>query len=165
MRNLSICVVLTIIISALIHCTFDHRYLITSDQHESNDRICLIDSTMMVKFGYTPYESSNINGSCLIKVPDWVATEDRLDNLAQYYLYFASHFGDFIRIAWSPSIIGPYTTSVDYKEEVLTLYNDHLIINDSTRIYDHIASPLVLPDYTDELTYLFYHAPVDVNGL
>jgi hypothetical protein len=47
---------------------------------------------------------ANINGPSLIRVPDWI--EGRLGN---YYLYFAHHKGDHIRLAYSDRVEGPWT--------------------------------------------------------
>ena len=38
---------------------------------------------------------SNINGPSLIRVPDWIE-----DSLGKYYLYFADHKGDRIKLAY-----------------------------------------------------------------
>lgn len=47
---------------------------------------------------------ANINGPSVIRVPDWV------DNpLGRYYLYFAHHKGDYIRMAYADSPTGPWT--------------------------------------------------------
>lgn len=45
----------------------------------------------------------NIAGPSLIRVPDWVA-----EPLGRYYLYFADHKGDYIRLAYADSPEGPY---------------------------------------------------------
>lgn len=49
--------------------------------------------------GYT-----NINGPSLLRVPDWVKTP-----LAKYYLYFAYHKGEQIRMAYANELTGPWT--------------------------------------------------------
>ena len=47
---------------------------------------------------------ANINGPTLVRIPEWV------DNpLGKYYLYFAHHKGDSIRLAYADSVIGPWT--------------------------------------------------------
>ena len=46
----------------------------------------------------------NINGPALIAVPDWLP-----DPLGKYYLYFAHHKGDHIRMAYADRIEGPWT--------------------------------------------------------
>ena len=46
---------------------------------------------------------TNINGPSAIRVPDWVT-----DRLGRYYLYFADHRGDHIRLAYANDIAGPW---------------------------------------------------------
>lgn len=48
--------------------------------------------------------SENINGPSVIAVPEWV--EKRL---GRYYLYFAHHQGDYIRLAYAERPEGPFT--------------------------------------------------------
>lgn len=45
---------------------------------------------------------ANINGLCVIRVPDWVQ-----NRLARYYLYFAHHQGRYIRLALADDPAGP----------------------------------------------------------
>lgn len=47
---------------------------------------------------------SNVQGPSMIRVPDWVEQP-----LGRYYLYFADHKGDYIRLAYSDSPEGPFT--------------------------------------------------------
>ena len=47
---------------------------------------------------------ANINGPSLIRVPDWVSNP-----LSRYYLYFAHHSGQYIRLAYSNNLQGPFT--------------------------------------------------------
>ncbi len=51
-----------------------------------------------------PSIGSNIQGPSLIRVPDWVT-----DPLGTYYLYFADHKGDHIRLAFADELTGPWT--------------------------------------------------------
>lgn len=46
---------------------------------------------------------SNIQGPSLIRVPDWVERP-----LGRYYLYFADHKGDHIRLAFADHLTGPW---------------------------------------------------------
>ena len=46
---------------------------------------------------------TNINGPTVIRVPDWVT-----DPLGTYYMYFAHHKGDFIRMAYADNLDGPW---------------------------------------------------------
>lgn len=45
----------------------------------------------------------NINGPSLIRVPAWVKNP-----LGKYYLYFAHHKGDHIRLAYADTFMGPW---------------------------------------------------------
>jgi len=60
------------------------------------------------RYGYV-----NVNGPSLIRVPPWV--ENRLGD---YYLYFAHHKGEFIRMAYADHVAGPWTV---YSPGVLDL--------------------------------------------
>jgi hypothetical protein len=46
---------------------------------------------------------ANIQGPSLIRVPDWVRAP-----LGRYYLYFADHKGDHIRLAFADALEGPW---------------------------------------------------------
>jgi hypothetical protein len=46
---------------------------------------------------------NNIQGPSLIKVPEWIKPR-----LGKYYLYFADHKGQYIRLAYSDKIEGPW---------------------------------------------------------
>ena len=91
---------------------------------------------------------NNINGPSLIKVPDWI------DNpLGKYYLYFAHHEGDHIRMAYSDSIDRDWKI---YKGGTLKLKDSACI--------DHIASPDVHVDEKNKRIAMYYHGKVDMNG-
>ena len=45
----------------------------------------------------------NVNGPAVIRVPDWVNHP-----LGRYYMYFANHMGEFIRLAYADAITGPW---------------------------------------------------------
>lgn len=60
-----------------------------------------MDSVLMKEaetYGY-----KNANGPSLIRVPDWVESP-----LGKYYLYFAHHKGEFLRLAYADSLEGPW---------------------------------------------------------
>ena len=51
-----------------------------------------------------PAAGENIQGPSLVRVPDWVENA-----LGRYYLYFADHKGNSIRLAYADEIVGPWT--------------------------------------------------------
>eukprot|EP00056_Hartaetosiga_gracilis_P002536 m.54823 g.54823 ORF g.54823 m.54823 type:complete len:301 (-) comp11093_c0_seq3:154-1056(-) len=81
----------------------------------------------------------------MIRVPSWVSNP-----LGKYYLYFAHHKGKYIRMAYSNSLVGPYTLYQDGLG-VLTLEN-----SEGT---DHVASPDVIIDEENKRFILYYHSP------
>lgn len=46
---------------------------------------------------------ANVQGPSLVRVPDWVPAP-----LGRYYLYFADHKGDYIRLAFADRLEGPW---------------------------------------------------------
>ena len=84
---------------------------------------------------------SNVNGPSLIRVPDWV---DR--PRGGYYLYFASHDGRYIRLAYADSIEGPWRT-----HEPGTLGMGQTIFG------SHIASPDVHVDDERREIRMYFH--------
>ena len=91
---------------------------------------------------------SNINGPSLVRVPPWVE-----DPLGEYYLYFADHGGESIRLAYADDLTGPWTL---YTPGALQL-------DDAGEGFDdHIASPDVHVDDGRERFRMYYHGCCDV---
>jgi len=83
----------------------------------------------------------NINGPSLIRAPAW------LDNpLGRYYLYFAHHDGDHIRLAYSDALEGPWRI---YPGGVLSL--------ERAGFKGHIASPDVHVDEKARRIRMYFH--------
>lgn len=87
--------------------------------------------------------AGNVNGPSLIRVPDWVP-----EPLGRYYLYFAHHKGEYIRLAYADNLHGPWRI-----HEPGTL---HL---DESTCYDHIASPDVHVDDEAHEIRMYFHGP------
>ena len=92
-------------------------------------------------------EDKNINGASLIKMPDWIENP-----LGKYYLYFASHSGKYIRLAYSDNVKGPYK-----------IYDDGTLKLNQTNCRTHIASPDVHVDNENKKILMYYHGDTD-NG-
>ncbi len=88
---------------------------------------------------------SNINGPSLIKVPDWLENP-----LGRYYLYFASHRGKYIRLAYADQLEGPWRT---YEPGTLKL--------EETCCRNHIASPDVHVDEEKREIRMYFHGSTE----
>ena len=91
---------------------------------------------------------ANVNGPSLVRTPDWLPNP-----LGKYYLYFGHHQGEYIRLAWSDRLSGPWTT---YEPGVLRL-NDAYTSG-------HLASPDVHVDERNREIRMYYHGPVPGRG-
>lgn len=96
----------------------------------------LISSTSSPRLG------SNINGPSIIRVPGWLPNP-----LGKYYLYFSSHSGAYIRLAYANYLQGPWAI---YEEGTLHL-------NDTKAFKNHIASPDVHVDDTNQQIRMYFH--------
>jgi hypothetical protein len=85
----------------------------------------------------------NINGPSLIRVPDWVEGA-----LGTYYLYFADHGGQYIRLAYADDLAGPWT-----------IYGPGVLHMDEALGRAHIASPDVHIYEEDAQIRLYFHQP------
>ncbi len=92
----------------------------------------------------TGTDGENINGPSLIRVPDWVP-----NRLGRYYLYFAHHSGQYIRMAYADQVTGPFIVHVPG-----TLRLDHCPL-----VEGHIASPDVHVDEVRRQIVMYFHGP------
>ncbi len=86
----------------------------------------------------------NINGPSLIRAPDWLP-----ERLGKYYLYFAHHQGQYIRLAYVDDLAGPWQI---YRPGTLQL--------SETPCHGHIASPDVHVDEANKRLIMYYHGPM-----
>lgn len=86
---------------------------------------------------------TNINGSSLIRAPEWLGNP-----LGRYYLYFAHHKGEYIRVAYAERLEGPWKT---YESGTLKL--------EDSFCGHHITSPDVHVDDEKREIRMYYHGP------
>lgn len=100
----------------------------------------------------------NIQGPSLIKVPDWVENP-----LGEYYLYFADHRGEYIRMAYADAIIGPWTVHTPGTLKLedsffpTTCPPCSLAPGRTAALYAHIASPDVHVREDLQQIVMYYH--------
>lgn len=92
-------------------------------------------------------EGENINGPSLIRVPPWLPNP-----LGKYYLYFAHHQGDYIRMAYADAIAGPWRV---YGPG--TLHLEDTPCWSPTLRHRHIASPDVHVDEHSRQIRMYFH--------
>ena len=90
-------------------------------------------------------QGNNINGPSLIKVPDWVENP-----LGKYYLYFGHHNGQYIRLAYSDNVEGPYK-----------VHHPGTLKKNQTNCISHIASPDVHIDEESKRIIMYYHGDIE----
>jgi hypothetical protein len=137
-----------------------------------NNKQPIITRQMFLDLGATAEEAQNINGPSLIRIPDWIPPEARIDSSAVYYLYFANHRGDYLRLAWSIELEGPwhlYKVGSDFSpgnRGVLDLGADDIMpIGNSITLSKHLASPDVLIDDSNKQIVMYFHSPVvEIDG-
>lgn len=91
-----------------------------------------------------PMVGENINGPSLIEAPAWLP-----QRLGKYYLYFAHHLGERIRLAYADRLSGPWKLHVP---GTLRL--------SQTRCHGHIASPDVHVDHSRREIRMYFHGPM-----
>ena len=89
----------------------------------------------------------NINGPSLVRVPEWVDGA-----LGRYYLYFAHHSGDYIRMAYADKLAGPWT-----------VYASGVLHMDDAPGRAHIASPDVHIISDRSLFRMYFHQPAPTS--
>ena len=124
----------------------------------------IIDQDMFADLGVNS-EGDNINGPSLIRIPDWIPASERADPSAVYYLYFAHHTGDYIRLAWASNLTGPWrlhdTGSNVRVGDRGVLDNGGRDINVGRGIVieeNHIASPDVHVDNENRRIIMYFHS-------
>lgn len=109
-------------------------------------------------------EGENIAGPSVIRIPDWIPPEHRAAPTARYYLYFAHHHGDYIRLAWAERIEGPWqlyqtgATAAPGARGVLDMGTERRIeLPHGYAITSHIASPDVHVDAVHRRIVMYFH--------
>jgi hypothetical protein len=97
----------------------------------------------------------NVNGPTVIRVPAWVEHP-----LGRYYMYFANHMGDFIRLAYADNVDGPWKI---YEAGVLHVRDTAFFrpLPDPPRalddFYTHVASPEIFVDAEQRRIVMWFH--------
>jgi hypothetical protein len=103
----------------------------------------------------SPSLGNNVNGPTVIRVPDWVANP-----LGRYYMYFANHMGEFVRLAHANALTGPWTIhepGVLHVRETAFYRPQPDPPAPRADFYTHVASPEILVDHERQRLILWVH--------
>jgi hypothetical protein len=109
----------------------------------------------LITVNTSPSLGDNVNGPSIIRVPDWVQRP-----LGRYYMYFAHHKGQYIRMAYADSLHGPWKI---YEPGVLKVSDTALFRPqpdpDPTPpgVYTHVASPEIYVDQNAKRIIMWFH--------
>lgn len=92
----------------------------------------------------------NINFPSLIRVPEWLPNP-----LGKYYLYFSSHHGTYIRLAYADHLEGPWKI---YEPGVMTLKTLCKVNGLKYQPDGHLASPDAHVDNAAKQIRMYFHA-------
>ncbi|HWE51980.1 MAG TPA: hypothetical protein VG273_19465 [Bryobacteraceae bacterium] len=109
----------------------------------------------LVSVTKSPSVGDNANGPSVIRVPAWIQHP-----LGRYYMYFAHHKGDHIRLAYADSLHGPWKV---YEPGVLNV-RDTIFYRPQpdpaaspATLYTHTASPEVFIDEPNKRLIMYVH--------
>jgi hypothetical protein len=97
----------------------------------------------------------NVNGPSIIRVPSWVQRP-----LGRYYLYFAHHKGQHIRLAYADAVAGPWRV---HEPGVLHVSGTAFFRpqpdppETGLDFYTHVASPEILVDEARQRLVMWFH--------
>lgn len=102
-------------------------------------------------------KGDNINGPSLIKTPGWLKSP-----LGKYYLYFANHQGENIRLAYADDINGPwkiYEKGTLNKNQCTYNYKSFMLP------VKHVASPDIFIDNLKQEIVMYFHIYSNMDSL
>jgi hypothetical protein len=100
-----------------------------------------LDANPLLTVDSHPSLGGNVNGPSVVRAPPWVA-----DPLGEYYLYFAHHQGQHVRLAYADDPAGPWT-----------VHPPGTLRRAETDFDHHVASPDVHLDPDAERVRMYYH--------
>jgi hypothetical protein len=118
-------------------------------------RVTRLPQNPLITVRSSPSLGGNVNGPTVVRVPAWIERP-----LGKYYMYFANHMGDSIRLAYADAIAGPWRI---HEGGVLHV-RDTAFWRDQpdppgalADFYTHVASPEILVDTAQRRMVLWVH--------
>ncbi len=123
--------------------------------HAGDLRATRFAENPLITLTMSPSIGDNANGPTVIRVPKWVQRP-----LGRYYMYFAHHSGQFIRLAYADSVRGPWKIHEPgvLKVEDTAFHRPQPDPPDSpSGVYTHLASPEIFIDERQQRIVLWVH--------
>jgi hypothetical protein len=109
----------------------------------------------LVSVKSSPSVGDNVNGPSVIRVPGWLPRP-----MGRYYMYFAHHKGDHIRLAYADSLNGPwkiYEPGVLNVRETIFYRPQPDPATSPDTLYTHVASPEIYIDEPNKRFVMYVH--------
>lgn len=109
----------------------------------------------LITVASSPSVGDNLNGPSIIRVPPWIKKP-----LGRYYMYFAHHKGQFIRLAYANSVRGPWKV---HQPGVLNVSATAFFrpqpdpLASPEFVYTHVASPEIYVDNSKKTIMMWVH--------
>lgn len=103
----------------------------------------------------SPTLGGNVNGATVIRVPEWIERP-----LGRYYMFFANHMGEHIRLAYADALTGPWRV---HEPGVLHVRDTAFYrpqpdpAGPRADFYTHVASPEILVDHDRKRIVMWVH--------
>ncbi len=109
----------------------------------------------LITVSSSPSVGDNVNGPSIIRIPPWIKKP-----LGRYYMYFAHHKGQYIRLAYADSLHGPWKV---YEPGVLNVSETSFFRpqpdpgTSPELVYTHVASPEIYIDNARKKIVMWVH--------
>ncbi len=144
-----------------VNVTFAQTYDVT----RLNGGAPIMTEETFTALGASEREGQNMNGPSVIRIPKWIPSAKRAARNAEYYMYFAHHAGDYIRMAWAEKVEGPwhlYRVGQDVEvgtRGVLDLGpTDAPRLSEDFQLRSHVSSPNIHIDEENRRIAMYFHA-------
>ncbi len=109
----------------------------------------------LITVASSPSLGGNVNGATVIRVPEWIEQP-----LGRYYMYFANHMGESIRLAYADDLTGPWRVhepGVLHVRETAFYRPQPDPAGPRADFYTHVASPEILVDHERRRLVMWVH--------
>lgn len=137
-----------------LHSRLSALFLLTSALQGAAISVVRFPENPLLTVSGSPSVGDNVNGPSIIRVPPWVKKP-----LGRYYMYFAHHKGQYIRLAFADSLRGPWKV---YEPGVLNVSSTAFFRPqpdppNSGLPYTHVASPELFVDNAHKKIVMWVH--------